>query len=1031
MGAFSTSGGPTTGTSASPRGSVFTRFALRSLSANRSRTIVSVVGIALSCALITAIFTSVTTLFSGMLTAEVARNGAWQVKFENLSADALGKLCDDSRVQDLYERPTYGSALMPAAFQGFWGRYLTLQQWPSEQDLHGLVIDPDIVEGRAPSQPGEIVLDANMKGLTTEQGRELFDMLPTTGKDEVAPASWEDGIDIGSAITLQLGQRTFHDAERNRDRACLASEGTYTTETKQGTALSEWLASPGPVQTYTVVGFYDQETAYSTSWMLGSGYLGFVSGEDLTARSTDAFVGTDLATYPELLDLIKDYTGMDMPVFMSGGTVLEYWDNSTFAEIHDSLLRYQGIDQERAIYSTLYLMAAILSLVVVVASISLIYNSFAIAVSERTRQYGLLASLGASRRQIRRTVYTEALLLAAIGIPAGILLGLAGTWVVFQLSSEGIGALIDADLFYESGFSSLHVSPTVIGICVVLSLITVLVSAAIPAIRASRVSAVDAIRQSRDVKLTRRERRVATNGRAGLFDRFYLRLGGVSGWIAHRNLTRSSSKGRVAVASLAVSVALLITSCAIGRSLGDIAQITGNGSTADIQVMVDRVLMGDETAADGTAAVDELYRKLGDVEGATPLGYAMYATMYAHADAGVLDTDELATSAYNAGNDEPLIDDDGGVHALIQLAFVDDGTWRAAVQQAHLDERRFCDPEQPVGIALNKARMNNGMQYATFDYFAGTGDVSLYTLIADPDANDGNSRYLTQLDMRDGEIQALFDVYNDAGIAEEGRAVPLGQALVTSVELPVGAVSDTWPEMLQADSTYPIVMLPISALPTLAAPTADVDASALGSTMSALLVMNGTTGAASLYTYLNFDTERPREAGAAMQEILDGTHGGGWQNSYLNNNAEHARQAALMYGTIQLFISCFALITGAIAVANVFNTLSSSIILRRREFAMLKSCGMGPSTFRRMIVLECASYAWRGLAIGILLGGVVAFALHQAVSISFYGSEFYLPPWWIALAAAIVIGVLALSAIYALRKAGANSIVQTLREDAI
>ena len=122
MGAFSTSGGPTTGTSASPRGNVFTRFALRSLSANRSRTIVSVVGIALSCALITAIFTSVTTLFSGMLTAEVALNGAWQVKFENLSADALGKLRDDSRVQDLYERPTYGSALMPAAFQGFWGR---------------------------------------------------------------------------------------------------------------------------------------------------------------------------------------------------------------------------------------------------------------------------------------------------------------------------------------------------------------------------------------------------------------------------------------------------------------------------------------------------------------------------------------------------------------------------------------------------------------------------------------------------------------------------------------------------------------------------------------------------------------------------------------------------------------------------------------------------------------------------------------------------------------------------------------------
>ncbi len=98
---------------------------------------------------------------------------------------------------------------------------------------------------------------------------------------------------------------------------------------------------------------------------------------------------------------------------------------------------------------------------------------------------------------------------------------------------------------------------------------------------------------------------------------------------------------------------------------------------------------------------------------------------------------------------------------------------------------------------------------------------------------------------------------------------------------------------------------------------------------------------------------------------------------------------------------------------------------------MLKSIGMGKRAFWRMIALECLSYAWRGLAIGLALGAVVTFLIYQAMMMSFAGLNFVVPAGWVLAAVGVVTLVLALSTIYALRKSSTGSIVQTLREDAI
>lgn len=136
-----------------------------------------------------------------------------------------------------------------------------------------------------------------------------------------------------------------------------------------------------------------------------------------------------------------------------------------------------------------------------------------------------------------------------------------------------------------------------------------------------------------------------------------------------------------------------------------------------------------------------------------------------------------------------------------------------------------------------------------------------------------------------------------------------------------------------------------------------------------------------------------------------------------------------MATTVNTFIYCFAAITGLIAVANVFNTLANALILRRREFAMLKSIGMGNRAFRRMIAYECASYALRGFIIGFAVAALASFGLYQSMMLSYTTYEFSLPWLQVGIAVVVVAAVILASVAYALRRTNAASVVDALRAE--
>ncbi len=960
--------------------SVFTRYTLRSLAKNRTRTAVSVVGVALSVALITAVLTSVVSLSTMLLTRTAADEGWWYAEAAGITPQGLKHIERSDEVASWTSISELGSVSLGDDNSDLFGAYLYAKTWPAAQDVtEPLLSTPELVAGRAPTAPGEIVLPHYLQHA----------QLSACGI-----STPDDGpIDLGDQVTLELGTRTVTNLDDGSSYTATSYTGGYVVESTQ---QESYRADLGSI-TATVVGFYRSYGVSSTIALQGNSAYVYDDGSALQRA-----IGDDSdATWASIIMRTTD------PAQAASFTkdLEDAGEASLGTGVHTSLIRWMGVTPDTAIWNTLYQIASILAAIVVVAGVSLVYNSFAISVAERTRQFGLLSSLGASRRQLRRTVLTEALVIGAAGIPAGLLLGLAGCFVVFGLMGEGIAT------FTGGTAATVTISPAALAIAAGLGLVTLLVSAWIPARRASRVSAVDAIRQTQDVRLTRAAKRAqrraarragghgagATHRSLGLAGRLF----GVPGFIAHRNLTRSSSKGRVTVAALAVSVALLITS-------GSIADVMGYASGTAINTMAGQDLLA-YIDATGAGANQTLAREDGKVDNAgmqevLKRFYAEAAelkdgTANGYTTSYVADT---LIPAAMASDDITSIDgsanvlSDGTWYGTAYVEFIDDASWDSYVNELGLSRDEFCDTAHPRAIAVNSLDTNDGTTYASWQPLNDTGSVEFLEFA------DLDHRFVANIvDDADGVPQAMY--YDDQG---QEHYLPLSEAVARADTVEIGALADHGPACTTATGALQII-LPASAID-------------LAETMGYLR--------ATLSYNTGGDAERAGNVEDALKGIaqdypeLDFTY---------SNTAEGKLQARLMTTTVNTFIFLFAIICGLIAVANVFNTLANALMLRRREFAMLKSVGMGNRAFRRMIAYECASYALRGFAIGFALAVIVSFGLYQSMMLSYSTYEFTLPWLQIGLSVIVIIAVILISVVYALHRSSASSIVESLRADAI
>ena len=416
---------------------IFHRFTLASLKKNRVRTLVTIIGIMLSMALLTAVIEGANSGMQYLVRAETGRVGAFHGYWREVEADKVSEL---ARAEDVKKTAAFyrvGHARVTEDTSRF-VKYLQIEALgEGVTDLLSVLL----TAGRMPENAREIIL-------------------PDRYVEQVAR------VRVGDTLTLSVGQRTLNGEP-------IAAHKEYE-ENEELTDCREL--------TYTVVGIFEKldtviDNGYSPS------YIALTAGE-ATGPATVFFTLKHPARfYSVMKDNLNAGIGYDWVA-------------------HSDLLAYSGSFRNGGLTRMMYGLVTVLVVLIAFGSISLIYNSFSISVSERTRQFGILKSVGATKKQIRGTVLYEALVLCGIAIPLGAGVGCAGIGIPLYCLRDSFRLILSETSDVQM---KLVVNWAGLGMAALLCLAIALISAWIPARRALSISPIQAIRQSADVKISRRE----------------------------------------------------------------------------------------------------------------------------------------------------------------------------------------------------------------------------------------------------------------------------------------------------------------------------------------------------------------------------------------------------------------------------------------------------------------------------------------------------------------------------------------------
>ena len=493
---------------------IFARITARTMKENKTRTIVTIIGVILSTAMITAVVTLGGTFQNFFIEYTKEQDGSWHVAGLSLpvkeaeKAEKQEKVVNSTKVAEIgYARYEHLlSPMMP---------YLYVQSF-SENTRSMLPVA--LKEGKFPEKQNEVIipdyLNANL-----EEGNQIL---------------------IGDTLPLELGEREYK-GER------LSQINSYMgTETK-----AEESFVPKEKREFTVVGIYDYSSLVTS--VGAPGYEVYAGPGNETGSYTDLYV--------ELKDIKKTYD-FQKEVFGGYGSVT-----------HESLLRWYGVvDNDR--FSTVYTgLLLILTAVIMTGSVLLIYNAFSISLRERSTQFGLLSSLGATKKQLRQSMRYEAFMVSLIGIPLGVLSGIAGIGITLHFIEEGLSQW----LYGKSKEIPLVVNAGAVLLSIAVAFFTVFISVWIPSRRIKRLSPMEAIRASEDIKI--RPGEVKTGG-------WVFKIFGLSGMMADKNYKRDRKKYRTTIVSLSISILLFTTAALFQIYLIETGSFVMDVPAADLECVL-------------------------------------------------------------------------------------------------------------------------------------------------------------------------------------------------------------------------------------------------------------------------------------------------------------------------------------------------------------------------------------------------------------------------------------------------------------
>ena len=858
------------------------RLTLKNLRLNKKRTLVTIIGIILSTALITGVATLVSSFRNTIIEYEKQHSGDYHYVFYDVPSSDLKYIKNNRNVEEIYLNEDLGYSLLENGKNSD-KPYLYLKAY-SKGSIEKLGFK--LIDGRLPENDNEVVISSHIKS--------------------------NGGVEykIGDELNLNLGERISEGESIGQDVALKETENEKIINESQ--------------KNYKIVGIierpnFDIEPYYAPGYTVVtilddndvSGKLNvYVKYKNVRKHisTTAQIIGIDEQVMKRMSDRSDN---------MVSDSDIETFENAKYIfATNDGLIRWENLEFKETTTNTLYAVSAVVIVIIIITSVFCIRNSFEISITEKTKQYGMLASVGATSKQIKKNVLYEGFVLGIIGIPIGILSGLLAIFVLLKIVSNILKDFLGFEFVFTTNFFAIVIS-------IILAIITIYLSARKSAKKASKISPIEAIRNTDDIKIKAKKLKTP---------KIIKKIFGVGGDISYKNLKRNRKKYRTTVISIIVSVSIFIAMNAF------VQYAIGATSVYYKDYDYNLVVSGKE---------EDINQLLELAKNDTVKKYSIIRELSVKVSKDAIEkhyTNEKKVADESVGT----VNTEGNEEYITLVAVGKDEYMRI----------------------LNK----NGLKYE---------DVKNKVIL-----NDSAKTYIS-----DKQVYSTYRIYD----YKKGDYIS-ANIENKSIDLEIVAITDTMPMGLQ-NSYYSNGMFIIS---------------------DEFFDEYKDKNDRSINLYL--DSSNPNE----LEEIAQKSSA----CKYVENIEIIAKEQNAMWLVISIFLYGFIAVISLIGVTNIFNTITTNMELRQKEFANLKSIGMTKKEFNRMIRLESVLYGGKALIIGIPIGIALSYLLFKAFDIG-YAMMYTLPLKAIGISIVAVAILIWVIMRFSLKKINKQNIIETIRKDNI
>lgn len=848
--------------------SILNRLTIKNLRLNKKRTIVTIIGIILSTALMVGIGLLFSSFQDLMIRDTIGYNGKYEANYGDVDLNKLNNIKDKDFTY-FYEKPI-GFSKIESSNEYKPYMYITSVNKEYFDELK-------LIEGSFPKNENEAVISNHV---ITNGGL---------------------NYKVGDIVTFKYGKRNI--------------EGNGTLANSEFVD-GEFLTNEG-THTYKIVGIVERSNFENYS---ACGYTAFTLDVNNDKGSVNLYV-----MFNKNKKIIKQ--SEELAKRLNYDNDINY--NST-------LLALYGESTYGNVMTTMVSMMMIMLALVSIGCIIVIYNSFAISVMERKKEFGLLSSIGATKRQLSHTVFFEAVFVGVIGIILGILGAYIGIGCVVLVINNLIGDMLEYKLY-------LVTNPLFIIIPVIFMIIVIGASAFIPSRRASKVSPIEAIRQNDDIKINKKKIRTS---------KLVNKLFGIEGEIALKNIKRNKKKYRVTIVSLFISIVLFISfSSYMNYTLNTASSVMGE-VPYDYQISY----FGDDPNNDKEALdkINEIV-KSSDVK-----EYVSYSVSNLSIIGNYTYSDEYLDfykSAYGENGIKAL---NNLKYQYISIYILDDNSYNKYKKLIGIDNDSVILLNKFKGVSYgNNKRVNYNIPVIN------NGNINIKICNFDNDEDVDTTKYCNK------NIDNIFVTNKSFDLIEEFSYMD-DFKLIVNKKL-YDSISDS--------STH--------------------------------------------YTQFNIISDNTNNIDKLTKELDK------YSNVNYTNIKEAMKQANNLILVVKILMYGFISLVTLIGVTSVFNTISTSMALRKREFAVLRSIGLTNRGFNKILFFESLFFGMKSLIFAIPVSIGITVLIHYALADMVSISTIIIPWKYIIISIVSVFVIVLLTMMYSTSKIKKHNIIEQIREENI